>query len=367
TGICCLDTEAPNPECTGCDSVWLYANDDLHEAPEYTGHWVRTWCGNLLGFDLHDFFDAILPDNGNGNGGPTFERGLLRLAPEEDEGDTVYLVDVGTDNIYVNKMETWGCWDERTAGVDKIVDLAVKDKRTIYALDFYGDVAMSDDYGLSRSWGDEVDSKVDNGWTIAVLGDHILVGGCDGEVSHSDEAVWEDVTFTKLEKDVPGDGDVNFVTVAFDTYFDLNDTFYAAVAGFGEHEEGNYLTTGGVYRWIIDKSETWKDLGADWWNAYTGLVLDRPGNLFTDKDTGGVLYASYISWYEYANDDDVVETRSGVARYLEPAEDVVCQECGDWDYLVEGLTYYTDEEFGTYYSLVEQLFIVMPDALKICG
>ncbi|MCK5181207.1 MAG: hypothetical protein KAQ73_01585, partial [Dehalococcoidia bacterium] len=64
-------------------------------------------------------------------------------------------------------------------------------------------------------------------------------------------------------------------------------------------------------------------------------------------ETGGVLYASFV----YYNDVDV----TGVARYLTPAEDKVCKDCGDWDYLVEGLTV-DEEEFDAW-----------PHALKICG
>jgi len=332
----------------GCDSVWLHA-ENLPEAEEYSGKWLRTWCGKLEGFDLEAFFEALFgPD---GMEPYMFERGLLRLAPEETTGDTVYLVDVGTSNVYWNTMETLGCWEKGTASVDHIADLALQDKETIYALDFYGTVALSDDYAVG--WHPAVDTLIDNGWTIAVWGDDILVGGCDGEVSHSDDG---GETFAEL-KGVPSYGDVNFVTVAFDSYFDANDTIYAAVAGA---QDADQITTGGVYRWVIDESDEWKDLGADDELGYTGLVLDNAdGNPMTSADTGGVIYASYVGAYD--NSCDWVVT--GVARRLNPAEDVVCVECVEWDYLEEGLTWDTD---GCDYY-IEQLFMVMPDALKICG
>jgi hypothetical protein len=289
----------------GCDSVWLKATN-LPEAEEYSGKWLRTWCGQL--------------EN---------NYGLLRLSPEETSGDTVYLVDCGTSTLYWNDMETLNCWTKRSAAtvIDQIVNLAVKDESTIYALDADGNVAMSDDHGATASWTEAVDSKVDAGWTIAVHGDSVLVGGWGGDVSYSNDG---GETFTALE-DVASSG---YVTVAFDTYFNQNDTIYAALAGAGDDN--------GIYRWVIGQSTEWENLAAEPYD-YTGLVLDRPApsNPMTSADTGGVLYASYIGG-----------DTTGVARCLTPAEDVCCGSTG-WDYLTTGLT--------------SELFEMMPEALKICG
>ena len=298
-----------------CDSVWVHAEVNLHEAPEYTGKWLRTWCGQL-GDEQY---------------------GLLRLAPEEADGETVYLVDRGTDNIYLNEeMETLACWDKVSSPpseIDSIVDLAVMDAHTIFVLDYTGYVAMFN----SEDWHDAVDSEVDNGWTIAVWGDDILVGGQNGDWNHSADGgeTWMEPDDAKS----PGD---LYVTVAFDSYFDTNNTIYAAVI------DDCPSVSGGVYRWIIGESTSWTDLEAEPY-GYTGLVLDKAGgNPKTSADKGGVLYASYIT----EEDGEIV---TGVARYLEPAQDVVCQECGDWDYLTEGLT------------PGEEAFFMMPKALKICG
>lgn len=311
-----------------CDSVWLKA-ENLPEAPEYNGQWLRTWCGQL-GDEQH---------------------GLLRLAPEETTGDTVYLVDRGTSTIYWNELETMACWKKRSATsiVNNIVDLAVKDESTIYALGLNGAVAVSDDHGAAPSWIEAVDSEVNQGWTIAVLGEDILVGGRGGDVSYSADG---GETFTEL-KDGLTDG---FVTVAFDSYFDINNTAYAAV--FDDP------TNGGVYRWVIDESTKWRDLRAepstfDLTGAglttdsntigFTGLVLDNAdGNPKSGADTGGVLYASYVA---QTIGGDLV---TGVARNLRPAAELCCEEA-DWDYLIQGLT--PDEE----------AFYIMPKALKICG
>jgi hypothetical protein len=319
----------------GCDSVWLKATD-LPEDEEYSGYWIRTWCGQLT-------------DTKANYGDPPYlsERGLLRLSPDEATGDTVYLVDRGTGTIYYNDLETWNCWKVATSTIDEIVDLAVKDEATIYALGLNGNVAMSDDHGKAITWTDPVDSKVDYGWTIAVNGDYVLVGAQDSHVSYSDDG---GETFTLLDKTTPVEG---FVTVAFDTYFDTNDTIYAAVAW----DDGSY-TQGGIYDWAVGTSEDWTDLGAIHNYAYTGLVLSNiNGNPFTSSGTGGVLYAS---WY-YSS---ISYTETGVARSLTPIvaeEACVTSPQTQWDYLEES------QPEGLFYTYPSVLFSAAPDALKICG
>jgi len=330
TSINYLSDVAQSPDCNvsylasvnteegcGCDSVWM--KDTELAAALYKDAWLRVFCKPLES----DF-------------------GLLRLAPEETKSMTVYLVDRGTDTVYCDLSEGLACWDESgseggSATINNISDLAVKDASTIYALDAGGKIAMSDDYGATGSWEDPVDSEVDAGWTIAVLGDNVLIGGQDADVSYSSDG---GVTFTALE-DIDTSG---YVTIAFDSYFDANDTIYAAVNEAGVSEGGD----NGIYRWVINESDEWKDLGAEKY-GYTGLVLDRAdGNPMTSASTGSVLYASYIG----LNEDEELVT--GVARCLTPAKEVCCGQAA-WDYLVAGLT--PDEE----------AFYFMPKALKICG
>ena len=321
-----------------CDSVWLYG-EDLPEFgySEYSEHWLRVWCGSLEGTEWW---------------GGGYEAGMLRLNPEETAGDTLYLFDYATDNVYWNEVEGLECWDFGSASVDDIVDLAVLDKETIFALDYNGDVAMSDDFAIG--WHEPVDSEVGNGYTIAVWGDWVLVGGEDGDVSYSDDG---GETFTALEDVTTG----GYVTVAFDTYFDTNDVIYAAL----DDAPG---TENGIYQWTIGESESWMDLKAEPLESqlavsdgdgidervevnFTGLVVDRPGNPYTDADNGGVIYASYYG-YISTNVTDLWFT--GVARSLERMV-TVCTTCLTWDFLWVGLT--VDEEG----------FEAWPDALKICG
>jgi hypothetical protein len=219
-------------------------------------------------------------------------------------------------------------------------------------------------------WQEAVESEVDAGWTIAVWGDSILVGGRDGEVSYSDDG---GETFTLLEDVYDGDSKV---TVAFDTYFNTNKTIYAAVEAWG----GTPFKHGGIYRWVINATdEEWTDLKAEPLEsqlgindgdsedeivevAFTGLVVDRPGNPFTDAENGGVIYASYYGSVTSTVGNTTVDTWfTGAARSL--ARDVtVCTTCLDWDFLHVGLT--PGEDTCEDYP---EGFEAAPDALKICG
>jgi hypothetical protein len=291
-------------EYCGCDSVWVYAKDfPANEGyNEYSGKWLRTWCD-------------VLKSN----------HGLLRLAPDDTSGETVYLVDYGTKTMYWNTLPTLAGWEvSYTTKLGSIVDLAVKDKSTIYALGEDGMVAMSN----AEGWHACVDSKIKNGWTIAVRGDDILVGGQYGDVAYSSDG---GKNFTELEN-VPVSG---LGTVAFDTYFNANNTTYVAIAAGGN--------TGAIYRWVIGQSTEWQALDAEPY-AYTGIVLSNAdGNPMTSADTGGILYASYVSG-----------NTTGVARCLTPAGDISCGKCIEWDYLEVGLS-------------GEECFQAMPQALKNCG
>jgi hypothetical protein len=259
-----------------------------------------------------------------------------------------------TSNVYQNDLETLGCWTSiSSTTVDYIVDLvAAGNVTTLYALDVTGDVSLYDEEG----WQDAVDSKVDEGWSLAVHNSDILVGGCDGDVSYSDDG---GETFALLEE-TPTIG--GLVSVAFDSYFDQNNIVYAATA---------LAEDTGIYRWVIDESDKWEDMGANHYD-YTGIVLGRnPGNPKTNKDTGGVLYATYVGeWCNYYDEyadrspssmdcwnDDENCWYTGVARSLNPAETIACASCVEWDYLTVGLPEY-DQSLA---------FVMGPEALKICG
>jgi len=341
-------------KCGECDSVFFKAKDlskDIYQAAGYDDKWFRVWNGELT-------------NNTDLNGADTPEIGLIRLAPEETTGiNTVYFVDRGSDTVYYDDNKGLGCWETGSSTVKHISDLAVQDEATIYALGFDAKVAVSDDHGSAASWSSTMDSKVDDGHTIAVLGEgNVLVGGADGKVSYSDSdlATFLDgeASFTKLE-DGLGSGNVH---VAFDSYFDSNKVIYAAVG----QESPDNVPDNGIYRWVINESSSWTDLGECAGAAtpteaqlgyatpscdkvevgYYGIVLSNAtGNPETDATTGGVLYATF-----YDADGNV----TGVARCLNPAEEVACGEAM-WDYLIEDVNEY------------HGAFTLEPSSLKLCG
>jgi len=339
--------------CAESDSVFFKAKDlskDIYQAAGYDDKWFRVWNAELTS-------DAEL------NGADTPQIGLIRLAPEETtEINTVYFVDRGSDKVYYDDNKGLGCWEEGSSTVGEISDLAVQDEATIYALGFDAEVAVSDDHGYAASWSSTMDSNVDEGHTIAVLGEgNVLVGGEDGKVSYSDSdlATFLDAeaSFTELE-DGLGSGNVH---VAFDSYLDSNSVVYAAVG----QESPDNVADNGVYRWVIGESSSWKDLGDCAGAAtpyasqlgledgcdevevgYYGIVLSNAeGNPETDAITGGVLYATF-----YDEDGDV----TGVARCLNPAEEVACGG-QSWDYLIEDVNEY------------HGAFTLEPSSLKLCG
>jgi len=273
-----------------CDSVW--ASTD--EGDSY----MRIWCGALEGNDALER-----------------ENGLLRFNPEEtEEVDNVYLVDQGTNVVYWNDNSGFTNWSKRTAStLDEIVDFAVLDESTVYAVDSDGDVARSDD-NASR-WLSAEGAEVGVGHTIAVLGDYVLVGGEDGEASYSDD---EGESFTSLDLGAKED-----VHVAFDSYFEDNGVTYAAADD--------------LYVCYDLEEADWDAYGETSNGPYFGIVLDNAdGNPMTDADTGGVLYAvSNISG------------TSGMARLL----GAYAWEY-DFDYLDNGLD--------------GETFTAEPSALKIC-
>jgi len=351
-------------ECGECDSVFFKSKNLAEEniyARGYSDTWFRVWNRELTNTS------AL-------NGADTPQIGLIRLAPEETgEIETVYFVDRGGDTVYYDNNKGLGCWEKGSSTVDEISDLAVQDEATIYAVGFNGDVAVSDDHGYGASWSSTMDSKVDEGHTIAVHGEgDVLVGGADGKVAYSDDdlATFLDgeASFTKLDDigDASGNDELR-VHVAFDSYFDSNSVVYAAVSyvdtacGYGipVNDDDN-----GIYRWVIDESTAFTDLGECTGTAtpyeaqlgldgcgeaqvgYYGIVLSNAeGNPETDATTGGVLYATF-----YDADGNV----TGVARCLNPAEEVACGEAV-WDYLIEEV----DEYHGA--------FTLEPSSLKLCG
>ncbi len=338
-----------------CDSVWLHA-EELPEASEYSGRWIRTWARQLIGDNEGHF--------------PNFpERGLLRLNPDEITGHVVYLLDRMSGRVYRDDLEGLGCW-ERTTSILDIVDLAVRDADTIFALGADGRIAKFN----GDAWTTPVATGVHAGWTIAVWNDDIIVGGQGGRVALSDDGGETFTSVQRIPTPITPAPPHRLVTVAFDTYFGENDTIFAAVA---ELDDEHTPVGGDIWMWTIEESTRWINLlarpstfqltgGGNQHDsnrvAYTGLVLDdADGNPMTDPQTGGVLYASYIGLHPvFVKDDSVDFYLTGAARALTPLMEVDdCVECPvEWDYLI-----WTED--GR--ILDDELFAMAPQALKICG
>ena len=322
-----------------CDSVWYSEDSGEHE------HYMRIWCGEFTANDVNVEF----------TGDPTDEMGIIRLAPEESSWvETIYLLDRGTWVVWWNDATGLTDWaTQSTCTMDVIGDLAVGDSSTIYALSAdEAEVAKSTDNG--ENWDDPVDADLaswEAGHTIAVEDGKVLVGGTSGSISYSDDGgdsyevlSWEEAVSC---------GNVH---VAFDAYFGLNDTVYAAVSG----------ADGGIWRWFIDQSSSWEELdatptltqmggsGADELDVdYYGIVSKSSG--MCDAEDGGVLYAAYAY-------NDGVDYYTGVARCLTPAADPCCGEA-DWDYLHAELTTGGADESDA----PPQQFTCEPSSLKVCG
>lgn len=299
-----------------CDSVW-YSED-------WGEHYMRIWCGELTANDVNVAFEG----DGGDFDDPTDQIGFIRTTPDESSWvETLYLVDRGTETVWWNDSTGFTDWSEQsTCTLDTISDLAAADSSTIYAVSAdAAEVAKSTDNG--ESWDDPVDCDMisgEIGHTIAVNDDEILVGSMEGSVSYSDDGgdsygilAWEGAA---------GKGNIH---VAFDAYYGLNDTAYAA-DGDG----------GGIRRWVIGSSSGFEKLGAtptlfqlsgdpddndtiELDVNYYGIASKSSG--MCDAEDGGVLYAAYAY-----NDDGNYYT--GVARCLTPAADLCCGEA-DWDYL----------------------------------
>jgi len=287
----------------GCDSVWRSEDDGAT--------YMRVWCKELKGTD---------------------EIGVLGLAPEEeDEVETIYMADRGTETVYYADDSGLCKWLGRNTGLDHITDIAVLDESTVYALDFDASTGVAKSTTHARHWSSAEDADIVDGHTIVAQGDWVLVGGADGDVSYSDDG---GDSFSELDAPSASSDDVH---VAFDSYFEDNGYVYAAVDGADR----------GIYRTTIDDAD-FDDMDACAYN-YTGIVLSNPdGNPKTSASTGGVLYASYNG-----TGLSTAFPESGVARILNPASELCCGGLS-WDYLYAKLG--SSVNFST-----------QPSDLAICG
>jgi len=217
---------------------------------------------------------------------------IVRPAP--DDWDVVYLVEVGTTNIYYTSDGGETRWTLRYAG-DTVKDLAVESADVVYA-------AISDATTVSKSdnagfiWGSaESTGNGGNNHMIKSLGEDLLiVGSIDGCVAYSNDGN------DSWTGEVGGQIVDNLVQVTA-TGLAEGDFIYAATAEPGDS----------IYR---------LEIGVDEWDDIIDgtLTADFDDDTTTPEDTpGGVYGLALVDGVLYALVSDI-GTGSGLWRTLSP-------------------------------------------------
>jgi hypothetical protein len=274
-------------------SIWRMGDDD----------WVRVL--SVLADDLNgDYF-------------------LIRTAP--DDPDVIYVCEYGGDGIFYSSDGGAERWQSRTCRYD-IQDLAVEGEGDVsyVIIEDNGEVSKSSNSGFT--WGSSEDTGLDNGWSIASIGEDMVLagGGEDGNAAWSTDGgdSWDDV------------GD------------DLGEYVVVAATGLedGEWIFGASQDDGQLYRYEIGEDDDWDDFYSiptnnadedDFWSDDEGDV---------DADYFGIFGIVYYDSVLYAVGTDC-GTDSVTLRSINPTADSPAVD----DELIEG----------------EALFDAQPRALKV--
>jgi len=182
---------------------------------------------------------------------------IIRVAPDDPE--VVYVAVEDGETIYYSGDAGQTRWQTRTSRYP-VQDLAVEtDGGVAYVLiETDGKVSKSTNSGFT--WGTSKSSKLNDGYTIASLGeDKVLVGSQDGYVSYSTDG---HDSFTKISKVIETGATLVQVTASG---LATDDYIYAA----------SNKTDTKVLRWQLGTSTSWKDLKAPTSANYTatGIAL----------------------------------------------------------------------------------------------
>jgi hypothetical protein len=204
------------------------------------------------------------------------ESPILRLAPDANDGANIFWADQGTDHARssIDYGQTWhDCLPHFV-----IQDIAAPDGRRLYILQDDGKI-RSGAYAGGWTWAKTIDTGLNTGHTITVYDDYILVGAAAYESSPLAYSADSGQTWVKITTQTPSSGNRH---VAFDTYFDTNQTIYVAD------------DAGGIYRWSLGRSQIWDDLAPPNHSFY-GIHLGSRGPLYgTFRSVGsGVDRAVY--------------------------------------------------------------------------
>jgi len=283
----------------GLDSIWRSTSDPLGTT------WERVLC-----IDTSDTGTIL----------------RVRQTPYEDlfRSDVIVFADLGTDIVGYSGGEGQ-LWDVRF--FTTVTDLALAGDGLIYILDgvkVYRYVMAGGGWSQTHS----EDTGLGFGHTIAVPlknpakegeaeGDWVIVGGAAPPAGFSGVA-WADfsqdiVDFAPsiLERaETPVRGNVHVIA---DDRFEQNRIVYAAT----QDAAGN---SGGIYRWLIDRSNDWDELQPPN-SAFYGLA-----------QRNDVLYGAWRTPQVPA----IIALDAGVDRTIYPRASVPPPL--EWDYLTEGLT-----------------------------
>lgn len=218
---------------------------------------------------------------------------ILRPTPEDSPDEVIFFAIVGTNDARysLDEGETWEqLWD-----CPSISDLAVVDSEMLYVLD--GELVNKGTWDEEMymgmwEWDTDIDTGLLSGYSLATSGeDFVFVGdeGDEGKIAYSSDG---GATF-ELTEAVPGPGEMWVIP---DEEFNSNRFIYAASSG------------GGIYRWAIEGSTSWKKLNPPHTGFY-GLA-----------QKGGALYGA---------------CGTELVRTLIPHQETV--EEYDWDSLSAGL------------------------------
>ncbi|MBN2463361.1 MAG: exo-alpha-sialidase [Dehalococcoidia bacterium] len=288
----------------GMDSIWRSTSDPLGST------WERVLCIATTNDDI-----------------------IIRVkqTPYEEDvrSNVIVFADRGTDVVGYSRYEEYGA--DRYKGYEgqawdvnhfmAVNDLAVASSGAIYILG--GNMVYR--YTISGTQTDSAETRLSTGHTIAVplknrevddIPEDWVIVGEDGPPGGLSRVVWADFSETpvhfapltdeRVELPVPGN-----VHVIADDRFELNKIVYAATNDVA----GN---NGKIYRWAIDKSTAWDELGPPN-SAFYGLA-----------QRNDVLYGAWISPQVAAITSDTGADRTVYPRAVVPP-------ATEWDYLTVGL------------------------------
>lgn len=237
---------------TGFDSIWRSQSEIL-------GHtWERVMCA--MG-----------------------ESPILRLAPETQDGATIFWGNQGT--VWARRsIDNGQTWLDCFPGVI-IQDMVAPDSNTLLVLQADGQVRRGS-YSQGWLWSRKVDSGLSAAHMIAVYSDYVLIGAASSAASPAAYSSDGGTSWIKITEQTPSNGNRH---VAFDNYFNKNQIIYLAD------------DSGGIYRWTLGISYDWVDLSPPN-HSYYGIAIG----------SGGALYGAFSA--AASGVDRALYSRSGIPK-----------------------------------------------------